>query len=243
MIEKVTASGNAGNFTLKITGSGFGNPGANVSIPYLGDLPNFRITDLAQPASGEWGYTGDVNALGYLSWLDSQIVVTGFGGNPGDAIVVTEWNDSGQGVTWGGTVLPVTTPRITSVQFANGGPTLQITVQGSGFGSAPVPMPYTGDLPQFFFQDDRTPCNGSSQFTAGWTLWGAAPASAVTVQYESWSDTEIQISGFSGQYGTGCATIESGDPVAIGVFNSAAAGADGAQTAWGGVVATTAAAP
>ncbi len=243
VIESVTASGNAGNFTLTINGIGFGNPGQNVSIPYLGDLPNFRITDLAQTAQGEWGYTGDTKPLGYLSWLDTRIVVSNFGANPGDAIIITEWNDSGQGAVWGGTVLPVTTPTIAAVQFAGSGQNLQMTVQGSGFGTAPVAMPYTGDLPQFFFQDDRTPCSGSSLFTAGWTYWGALPASAVTLQFESWSDTEIQISGFAGQYGSGCATVAPGDPVAIGVFNSAAAGPNGAQTAWGGVVPTTLAAP
>lgn len=237
-ITKVTVSGDAADETLLFAGSGFGAPGLQVSLPYKGDLPNFRIFDLAQAGQGEWGYTGDAHVLAYVSWFDTQIEVSGFGGRPGDAIIVAVWNGSGQGATWGGNVPPTSadTPSITGVQFSGTGQDMHITVRGSGFGSAPVEMPYTGNLDHFFFEDDRTPCSGAALFNAGWTFWGALPASVVTLRYESWSDTEIQISGFSGQYGQGCATVEAGDPVAIAVFNSAAAGPGGAQTAWGGIV-------
>jgi hypothetical protein len=241
VIRNVTISGSEADETLSLAGTGFSNPGLQVSLPYLGDLPNFRIFDLAQVGHGEWGYTGDANGLAYLSWIDTQIVVSGFDRSPGDAIILTVWNDSGQGATWGGNV-PFTsgdTLSITAVQFSGAGQNLHITVRGSGFGSAPVAMPYTGDLDQFFFEDDRTPCSGAALFNAGWTFWGELPAAVVTLQYASWSDTEIQISGFSGQYGQGCATVEAGDPVAIAVFNSAAVGPGGAQTAWGGVVQST----
>jgi len=241
VIKDVTISGDEAEETLSLAGSGFSNPGLHVSLPYLGDLPNFRILDLAQVAQGEWGYTGDANVLAYLSWLDTQVVVSEFVGSPGDAIIITVWNDSGQGATWGGNVPPTSadTPSITAVQFSGTGQNLHITVLGSGFGSAPVAMPYTGDLDHFYFEDDRTPCSGAALFNAGWTFWGHAPPSVVTLQYASWSDTEIEISGFSGQYGQGCATVDAGDPVAIGVFNSGAAGPGGAQTAWGGFVPPT----
>lgn len=240
-IATVTVSGTASDETVSLAGSGFGNPGLQISLPYLGDLPNFRIFDVAEPGQGEWGYTGDTNALAYLSWLDTQIVVSGLGGSPGDAIIVVVWNDSGAGATWGGNVPPTATdtPNITAVQFSGAGQTLHMTIRGSGFGSAPVPMPYTGDLDHFFFEDDRTPCSGAALFNAGWTFWGELPASAITLQYASWSDTEIQVSGFAGQYGQGCATVEAGDPVAIAVFNSAATGPGGAQTAWGGIIQST----
>ncbi|MFI5395097.1 MAG: hypothetical protein ACHQ9S_06145 [Candidatus Binatia bacterium] len=238
----MSISGTAGDYTLTVSGSGFGNPGTNVSFPYLGDLPNFRVLDLAQVENGEWGYSNDTNVLAYVSWFDTQIQVSGFGGSPGDAVVVDVWNaNSGQGAAWGGNVPPISsgTPQITAVQFSGSGQNLQITVLGSGFGSAPAPMPYTGDLDQFFFEDERTPCSGSSLFNAGWTFWGAMPPGAVTVNYESWSDTEIQISGFAGLYGQGCATVQAGDPVAIAVFNSGAIGPSGGQTAWGGIMPTT----
>jgi hypothetical protein len=241
VISNVTIAGSEADEILSLAGTGFGNPGLQVSLPYLGNLPNFRLFDLAQVGQGEWGYTGDANGLAYLSWSDTQIVVSGFDRSPGDAIILAVWNDSGQGATWGGNV-PVTsadTPSITAVQFSGAGQNLHITVRGSGFGSAPVAMPYTGDLDHFFFEDDRTPCSGGALFNAGWTFWGELPASVVTLQYASWSDTEIQISGFSGQYGQGCATVEAGDPIAVAVFNSAAVGPGGAQTAWGGVVPST----
>jgi hypothetical protein len=238
-IRNVSIAGTPGNYTVTLTGIGFGNPGVDVSFPYLGDLPNFRIFDLAQVGDGEWGYAADSNVLAYVSWFDTQIQVSGFAGNPGDAITVTVRNtNSGQAAVWGGNVPPTSsgTPEITAVQFSGTGQNLQITILGVGFGGAPVPMPYTGDLDQFFFENQRTTCSGSSQFNAGWTFWGLMSPSAVTLNYESWSDTEIRISGFAGQYGQGCSTVGSGDPVVIGVFNGQATGHNGGQTAWGGAL-------
>ena len=104
MIRNVTIYGSEADEVLSLAGTGFSNPGLQVSLPYLGDLPNFRIFDLAQVGHGEWGYTGDANALAYLSWIDTQIVVNGFNRSPGDAIILAVWNDSGQGATWGGNV-------------------------------------------------------------------------------------------------------------------------------------------
>ena len=246
VIATVSISGSEGNYTLTVTGSGFGNPGVDVSLPYIGTLPNFRVLDVAQGADGEWGYSGDTNALTFLTWFDTQMQVSGFGGSPGDAVVLTLWNGaSGIGAAWGGNVPPLSpgTPEITAVQFSGSGQSLNITVLGSGFGSAPVPMPYTGDLDQFFFEDERTPCSGSSLFNAGWTFWGTMPPGAVTLNFESWSDSKIEIGGFAGQYGQGCASVQPGDPIAIDVFNSGATGPRGGQTAWAGLVPTTPGSP
>lgn len=235
-ITSVQLSGSPGNYTVTVNGSGFGSP--TVSLPYTGDVSNFRIGDDAQLGHGEWGYSGDANALTYEFWSDSSITVSGFGGQPGDAIVVALWNASLQlGATWGGNVPGGTsTPIVTSVQLVGTGQNLQITVNGSGFGSAPVLMPYSGDLNYFDFGDFRTPCEGSALFSAGFARWGIQTPDAVALNYESWSDTQIVISGFGGGYGSGCATYQAGDPVAISVWNTSDTGLTGPQTAWGGQV-------
>ena len=60
-INSVHFSGSPGNYTLTIKGSGSGSP--VVSLPFTGDVSNFRIGDAAQVGHGEWGYTGDLNML------------------------------------------------------------------------------------------------------------------------------------------------------------------------------------
>ncbi len=226
-ITSVQWLGNPGNYTLVLTGSGFG--ASTVLVPFTGNVANFAIQDDAQQT--EWGYTGDASALTYQFWSDSNVAVSGFGGQPGDAVVIALWNSSSQaGVTWAGNV-PTSTavPQITSVQLTGSGQSTQIVVQGSGFGAAPSTMPAAGDsadLNFFRFRDFRSHCSGSAQFEAG---FGSDP---VTLNYQSWSDSEIVISGFGGAYGEGCAVYQSGDPVAITVWNTAGVNLTGPQTAW-----------
>jgi WD40 repeat protein len=87
----------------------------------------------------------------------------------------------------------------------------------------------------FSFQDFRGHCGlGSSLFGAGSKRWDAAQADEVGLIFESWSDTEIVISGFGDGYGAGCATYEAGDPVAVAVWNTSTTNSSGPQTAWGG---------
>jgi len=58
-ITHVEFSGSSGNYTVTTNGSGFGR--AEVSLPYTGDVSNFRIGDNAELGHGEWGYSGDGN--------------------------------------------------------------------------------------------------------------------------------------------------------------------------------------
>jgi hypothetical protein len=238
-ITSVAFSGSPGNYTLTVNGSGFGTyPG---SLPFTGDSSFFRIGDSAQVGHGEWGFSGDGNLLAYESWSDTQIQVNGFGGQPGDAIILAVWNpSSGSGATWGGNVPGLSgVPQISSVVFSGSGQTLQIIVHGSGFGSAPTTMPFTGDLNNFVLTDFGTHCGaGSAQFGAGYEGWGIVSASSVTLSYQSWSNDQIVIDGFSGSYGTGCATLQIGDPVGITLWSSADTSFTGLQTAWGGFVST-----
>jgi hypothetical protein len=235
-IDSVRFSGGPGDYTLSIEGHGFGT--SVVSLPFRGDVPNFRIGDKAKAC--EWGYTGDGYGLNYLFWSDTNVVVSGFGGQPGDAIIVAVWNaDSGAGATWGGKVPGgALTPRIRWVRLSGGGRDLHIIVRGEGFGPPPADLPPSGSPGHsryFSFQDFHGHCGfASSLFSAGGRGWDTAKLDAVGLIFESWSDTDIVISGFGDGYGAGCATYEAGDPVAVALWTSASIDRGGRQTAWGG---------
>jgi len=242
-INTVQYSGFAGAYTLTLKGSGFGKP--TVSLPFAGDVGNFRIGDSAQLGHGEWGYTGDANFLAYETWSDSTIAVSGFGGQPCDSITIAVWNTASRhGGTWGGNVpCDVSPPQITAVELSGTGVGLQIIVHGTGFGSAPATMPppgTAGNLNYFSLTDFRGHCGASSSlFEAGFGRWGVGAPDPVTLYYESWSDDQIVISGFGGSYGKGCATYQPGDPLVITVFKSDNTNFTEAQTAWGGPAAAS----
>ncbi len=239
-ITSVEFSGSSTNYTLTVNGTGFGS--LQATFPFNGDSAYFRIADAAQIGMGaEWGYTGDGKTLTYQSWSDTQIQVSGFRGQPGDAITMAVWNPtSGAGATWGGNVPGGTgVPQITSVAFSSSGQALQIIVNGSGFGNGPAAMPFIGDLNYFAFGDFGTHCgSGSSLFSAGFGGWGVVSASSITMDYQLWSDSEIVISGFAGSYGQSCPTLQVGDPVVINVWSTTDTNTAGTQTAWGGFVVT-----
>ncbi len=231
-ITNVAISGAAGDYELTITGSGFGSPAA--SLPLDGDLPNFRIADSAQVGSGEWGYDGDGHPLDYQVWTGNRIVVSGLGANPGNALVLALWNqNSGQGVTWGGDVPPAATPGpvISSVQFTGTPSNPQIIIRGSGFGTAPIAMPYTGSIQSFAIGDWRAYHAGSGP-SSTWT-------SGVTEKFLSWSPTTIALGGFSGTFGQQPNVLEPGDPLSIQIWSPASSYDTGPQTAWGGRASAT----
>jgi len=232
LIHAVSVSGSAGDYTLTVEGHGLG--GSTVTLPYTGDVGNFRVEDEAQAPDGEWGFTADDHVLRYLVWKTNEIEVTGLGATPGDALVVAEWNAvSGQGVTWAGNVPPAPgPPSIRSVAFSSLGTpvALRMVVKGDGFGAAPVSLPYVGDVPYLSFWDGVR-CDGASGFSAGGTYFGQAPADAVTLRIATWTDTKIVTMGFRGSYGSGCARVRSGDPVAVTVWSTTDTAVTGPQTA------------
>ncbi len=239
LIHSVSVSGSRGDYTVIVKGHGFGGP--TVALPFSGDVSNFRIGDDAQLGQGEWGYTGDDHTLHYLVWTSSEVEVGGLGASAGDALVIALWNAiTGRGVTWGGNVPPVTsgTPTISSVGFSSlGTPAdLRIVVKGEGFGPAPTALPYSGDLNSFSFWDGRAHCGSSAAFTAGGKYFGDAPGDAVTLRYQSWTDTKIVVNGFTGSYGTGCGKVKTGDPVAVSVWNTGDRSDAGPQTARRGLI-------
>jgi len=249
VINNVVITGTAGDYTLTVQGSGFGSSPvvssssgySSVTTPYLGDVNNFRIGDNAELGHGEWGFesTGgfDANVLLYESWSDTQIVVSNFGGAPGDALIVAVWNSvSMNGAVWGGNdPSSSSSPHISSVTISGTGEQIQILVQGTGFGSAPAGLPYTGDLNDFFFWDARSHCGaGSSLYSSGGSYFGDRNPDSVPLSYTEWTNTEIEITELAGSYDVPCGVNEPGDPVAVAVWNSSATSDTGPQTAWGG---------
>jgi hypothetical protein len=232
-ISTVTFSGSADNYTVTITGTGFGSP--VVALPYAGDVSNFRIGDSAQLGHGEWGYSGDANPLTYKSWSNNQIVVSRFGGEPGDAVVIALWNSSSQAAaSWGGNVTPVPSgyPSISAVRFSNSGQNLTMTITGTGFGPSPADL--SSGFLNLRFEDWQTHCNGgSSKFNAGFDGLGVEP-STVGLVYSYWSNNEIVISGFGSGYGGGCYVVSPNDAVSIEIWNSEDQDPAEPQTAWGG---------
>ncbi len=175
--------------------------------------PPFLAASEPQIGHGEWGYSGDANPLTYQSWTGSQVVVSGLGASPGDALVLAFWNSAtGAGVSWGGDVPPVPPgPVIKSVTFSGSASDPEVTITGSGFGPAPQPMPYTGTLQNFILSDWRAYHAGSGP--AG--TW----SSSVTETFRCWSDSKIVISGFGGAFGTSPNTLQAGDPISIQIWS------------------------
>ena len=245
-------------YTITISGKGFGSP--QQPMPYSGDLGNFSVVDAScsatTPGHCEEGYSGDAFTLNYQSWSDSQIVVGGYsqhGGSnvasPGDAVEIGIWNDSSQtasaGFVWAGNLPPVAsnTPQISAVLFSGTGANLQITVLGSGFGSTPpsgVPSsasgtPYLGLTSNLSIGDYAGRISQKTQsvsFRAGFINPANGAQDPVTVNYLTWSDSQIDLGGFGGQYGSNPYTVLSGDPISIVVWSTT----NNLATGWGGYV-------
>jgi hypothetical protein len=120
-ISSIERSGSGQSLTLTITGSGFGDAPAQVGQNT--DGPFFVFTDYNATAPGTDGFpwnagfcgANDCNGvtIGYVSWTDTQIVVSGFGSeygnnwlvNPRDAFCVGVWpSTSTSNGTTGGTI-------------------------------------------------------------------------------------------------------------------------------------------
>ncbi len=113
-IAAISASGAGQSLQITLTGSGFGpappQVGQNTDSPYM------LVTDFNNAGAGTGGaawHAGFCNSeqcdgvtMGYASWSDTQIVMSGFGPdygennwvvNPGDAYCVTVWSTTGDG--------------------------------------------------------------------------------------------------------------------------------------------------
>lgn len=126
-----------------------------------------------------------------------------------------------------GVVYGLTVASVASVVLGGSGPDTSITVNGSGFPPpttlidgevTPVTtFPFTGVVNEFAFQD----------VTHGWSAgWTNPPhpshPNTVTVQYTSWSSTQITTTGFAGDYGQQYGfVVQPGDSVEVCIYDSA----------------------
>src|SRR5271165_1748543 len=125
-ITSVQFSGSSGNYTIAITGAGFGK--LTETLPFTGDTSNFAVTD--RSTNTKYGHSGNSDYLTYKVWTDTAITVSGYGGNPGDVTDIDVWNlVTYTGATWGGKVPGgSSTPKISSVSFRGSDQDLEITV-------------------------------------------------------------------------------------------------------------------
>jgi len=112
------------------------------------------------------------------------------------------------------------TPQISSATLSGAGAGLFMTLDGSGFGTAPHSMPFSGNTANFLFTNN----------TKGWNA--GFNGDAVSLNYQAWSDTHIQIGGFAANYGQNDWTVMPGDRVTISVWNTSS----NLRTDWSGVV-------
>lgn len=99
-------------------------------------------------------------------------------------------------------------PILSTVSAIQPTPNQTITITGSGFGTQSA---YNGDTAFIRITDETLGWN------AGWT--GNNPADFVTLSISSWTDTQIVVSGFTGDYGDNNWTLNDGDQVTVSVWN------------------------
>ena len=100
-------------------------------------------------------------------------------------------------------------PSIVSVTPILPQPRQRIVIKGTGFG---LHVPYTGtDSPYLSIRDQ----------TAHWAAGRIVPQNYddVTLDVESWTDTEIVVTGFSGEYGRNGWKLRPGDSLEIAIWN------------------------
>jgi hypothetical protein len=182
-------------YDVRIVGSGFGHaprgvPCTGCTSPYLS------------------GFDGPFNIVW---WNDRRIIILGAGASPGAQATVAVTNPStGKIAAWSGYVSPVH-PVISSVVFSGSGVNLGITVNGSGFGAAPPGIPGKGDTPCFQFT------HLSGAWHAGYV--GNGQTDTVGLNYTSWTDTQIVISGFTGNFITGGFVVAPGDVLSVTLWD------------------------
>jgi hypothetical protein len=250
-IASVAFTGTNADLAVTISGSGFG------LAP-----PHVPCKSCATPYLNIGGRIGCSGAYNIDSWTSSRIILSGFQGSPGGDVIISVENPQNKTISVKPTTIPnsitiTSPPKIDSVVFTGSGRNLKMTINGSGFGTAPRNVPGDLDVPFFAFVDLPFDMPGETGFTPG--QWGAGYElsscgwnNTVTLRYASWSPTRIAITGFGPKYGKGPRnsrhwTVSSGDFVAIAVANSGTGGLVlsytfnvlsplGTGTLWGGLL-------
>jgi hypothetical protein len=127
---------------------------------------------------------------------------------------------------------------ISSVAVSGSGRNLKFIISGSGFGKAPVKMPYTGDLNFVRLIDwGQLECVDSDSdglFEAGFSTWGIYTADTVWLRYVSWSNTPDRHQRIQWRIRRRMRQGLGRGPIAIAIYASRDTSDSGPQTAWAG---------
>lgn len=112
---------------------------------------------------------------------------------------------------------PGSMPKIKKVSPIQAEQTQKIVIKGKNFGTM---QPYDGDSCCI----EITVTNPQCEYYGSYTQWNAGYAGTnpneVTLNVTKWSKKEIVIAGFTGNYGQGCWTLNSGQPIEVKVWNA-----------------------
>jgi hypothetical protein len=214
-ISDVSLSGSPGNYTATITGTNFGV--ALAGIPCNACTPlQLQVSNLASQPQQE--------SINVTAWSDTSVTVTGIAANKGDGLRIALYNQTAGNVdAWGGHVgrRADGVPLITSVVTTGSGANLTVTITGSGFGAAPDGLVgQNTDSPYFVLTDWNANAPGTDGFPWNAGFCGANDCNGVTIFYQSWTDTQVVVSGFGSEYGSGNWTVNPRDAFCVGIWPS-----------------------
>jgi hypothetical protein len=221
-ITKVKFKTAGSSFNVAISGTNFGS--SPVTLPCNScTAPELKFIDNANFRTAE---TPNI-----LTWTNTSITLSGVTGAKGDSISLVVTNDQLASIATAGGNFPGSHPRIKSLSFSGKGKNLTMTITGTGFGAAPSGIPGSIDIPYFQFLNWRA----VDGYSAGYT--GQGYTDTLTLNYSSWSDTQILIDGFGSAYGEDGWTAKPKNPFIITIYSTQGAiipGQTGPQTSIGG---------
>jgi hypothetical protein len=206
-ITKIRTRAHGDEFVVRITGTNFGV--SPVKLPCMHcTKPEMEFFPFGDPA-------GPVNIK---IWTDTEIELSGIQFAPGTTCLLAVRNDALGTDVSGALNLPggAQPPNIRHVILRRFHGHTKITVNGRGFGSAPPGVPGTTDIPYFGF---LTWVTGQSPQSDDYPWSAGGPGNAVELNYESWSDNRIVVSGFSNTYGDDGWVVKKGYAAAVVVYN------------------------
>jgi hypothetical protein len=189
--------------------------------------------DVLLAAPGTWtgaptGYTyqwadcraGSCNAISGATAATYQLAVADVGDSV--EVEVSAQNAIGTSApassTGTGKVKPGRAPVITSVTGLGPSQKDHVVVRGSGFG---VQAAFNGNSPYIQLADVTRGWNaGNSGTLPTGKCAVSSDGDAVTMDVTSWTNTQVDIDGFTGSYGSGSWTYAKGDKVQVEVWNA-----------------------
>jgi hypothetical protein len=212
-IQGVSFTGSAGNYTATITGVNFGPTPDGIPCTACQPL-QLQVVELASQPTQQ--------VINVTAWSNNSITVTGIALPAGDALRIAVYNQTAGNVgAWGGKVSASKgVPHIGSIAVSGSGQSLTLTISGSGFGAAPDVVGQNTNSPYFVFTDYNADAPGTNGFPWNAGFCGANDCDGVTIGYVSWTDSQIVVSGFGGDYGDGNWVSNPSDAYCVGIWPS-----------------------